>query len=396
MHRDQTGISLSTDDYFLVKKNRNFGGSKLPKSVEWFFILSSGLVSLIIFLNATDSFSYDHIHYIRYFNELKNVGLRDLLTSTLELLPYPYIFIPPGGLFEFGFGFTAWALMLVFQDALVAYAVIGAISISIRVWVLRSIGVTWLWVIVLNIYAITLFEANAIRLGCAFTLLLLGLRFILLGKKMVLTFFFFLAAILFHLQTILFVILFSLVFYGYKLFASSQGRLAVLIFLMSLIIFLVFNILSDLGISKLEDYVEKNSAATGVTSISVLGLLVMVFAIGKFFVAKKRNYYALTVELRTKVWLATIVAAVPALLLLFLATSAGALGDRLWQLSFAMISSLIFSNYGRNKNNRWAGVSLIFLMGVSVVNVIYRYPLSNFFYPLFPYSEINPEFLLII
>lgn len=357
---------------------------------DWFYIVCSGLISLTIFLNASDSFSYDYVHYIRYFTELQKIEFQGLLAIASEF--FPYIFISPGGLFEIGFGFTSWVLMLVLGDAVSVYALIGALSISIRIWVLRSIGANWAWILLLNIYTITLFEANAIRLGCAYTLILIGFRIIFINERIMIALLLFLTAIFFHLQTALFATIFFIIYFGYNFFAYSRGRLVIFVSALLFINFFVLEMLGNFGISKLGDYVQKNSTATGVTLISILGILVLATAISNFLIIRKKIYDVHSADMIMRIWIGTIVASIPALSMLLFATNTGALGDRLWQLSFAIISSLFFAGRLKNSQSRWSGVYLICLMAVSVVNVVYRYPLSNFFYPILPYSQIDAEF----
>jgi hypothetical protein len=85
---------------------------------------------------------------------------------------------------------------------------------------------------------------------------------------------------------------------------------------------------------------------------------------------------------------------IPALAIYIFVTNMGALGDRLWQMAFVIFAFNARKIIWKDQLDSIGFIFLALLILVANVNVIYRYPLSNFFYPFSKYIELDPTFLI--
>ncbi|MDZ7857575.1 MAG: EpsG family protein [Sphaerotilus sp.] len=353
-----------------------------PVLIWWLAFLS--------FARAGDDFSYDYIHYIGYFKEMMAMGGGDLVENIADRLPLPYLYIPPTGLFELGFALPAWALLKLTGDAAVTYALIAATSLALRCAVMRRMGTPWPLVLLINVYAATLFEANAVRLGCALTVLMLGLARFQRGERGGWTWTILFGAAALHLQVLLFSVTFLALFVLLRTVRPTQIRLLVIALLLIAVTGVAVLAASALGAgaaSKLEDYADTTSAATGLTIVSVLGLAVLGIAGLQIIATTSLERH----ETRTPpdLWTLIVLSTIPALVFLIFATSLGALGDRIWQLAFTLLAATAFIQGGSSM--RLQRQLIVITLLVSNLNVIVRYPLSNLFHPLVPYTHIVPQ-----
>lgn len=380
-----------TETFTANKIAANF--TKLSRK-DYFWFLCVGLVSFIIFIRAQEDFSYDYFHYINYFGVLGDFDFKDLVGSIQDSFPLPYIIIPPSGFFEIGFGVFTWMLLQIFGNESFVYALIASFSISARFWILRKMALGWGWAIAINVYAITLFEANAIRLGCSITLFLYGLLFAYQKKSLFSIFFIFSLAGLFHLQIFFAVGLFSFVYLFGKVVVGSKIRLA--IYVLMIIVFSIFvRIYTDfLGFGKYVDYLDVESLAGGINIVTSLGLLVVLIFLLKIFLMPRRIFESMISTNETLVWFSAIMVMIPALAIYIFVTNMGALGDRLWQMAFVIFAFNARKIIWKDQLDSIGFIFLALLILVANVNVIYRYPLSNFFYPFSKYIELDPTFLI--
>lgn len=360
--------------------------------VDRFILALVGFSSFLIFINAGEDFSYDYIHYLDYFRLLEESQLSELIVGLWNMLPLPYVYIPPSGHFEVGFGALVWLLMQLFGSAPLSYAVIGSFSIMARIWILRNMDVHWGWIAVVNIYAITMFEANAIRLGCGFTLLLFGLLQMFRGKSSVHITTIFIMAGLFHLQTFLWSIFFLVTISGNGMIIATRLRLTLATALIFVLCIFAAGGIEQMGYGKLEDYAGVSSGSGGINFVSALGLLLWAVALGWLICMPREMYRLVLGNPRSRAWVATLVAGVPGLALYVFGTNIGAVGDRTWQVSFMMMAMLALTGDWRRRMGTIEVWLLVVLVLTATINVIYRYPLSNFFYPLTPYTEIDSSF----
>ena len=362
-------------------------------SRDYFWLFFVGFLSFAAFISAQEDFSYDYIHYINYFNVLGDFSFNAVLGSIYNTFPLPYVVVPPSGFFEIGFGTFVWILMQMFGSAPLTYALIASLSIAIRFWLLRKMELPWGWIIAINVYAVTLFEANAIRLGCSITLFLYGLLLIHNQKSLFFVFSIFILASLFHLQIFFQIAFFLFVYFFIKLVAGTKIRLAIYI---AIIIFggISLRIFSGiLGFGKYVDYLNVESLAGGINVVTSLGLLVVLIFLLRVFLVPKNIYEGLISKHEARVWLAVTMTIIPALVIYVLIDNMGALGDRVWQMAFVVFAFNVGAKIWRCRVGSVGTVFLSLLIFVTNVNVIYRYTLSNFFYPFVKYTEIDPTFL---
>lgn len=344
-------------------------------------------LSLAAFAQAQDDFSYDYIHYIGYFKEILDMRGADLAENIAERWPLPYLYVPPTGLFELGFALPAWALLQVTGSPSLTYALIAATSLALRCAVMRRMGTPWLVVVLVNVYAATLFEANAIRLGCAFTVLMIGLARYQRGARGGATLWILLAAGALHLQALLFSVAFIALHVLFRLLPPNQWRLLLVGLALAASTAAAVLGVSSLGfVPKLEDYADKAAAAGGLTLVSGFGLLVLGAASLQIIATAPRRAAR---DTPPDLWTLVVLTTIPALVFLLLATSMGALGDRIWQLAFTLLTSTAFTH--RSSSMRLQKQLIVLILLVSNLNVVVRYPLSNLFHPLLPYTHIVPE-----
>lgn len=378
---DDSTISLAKADKLYDSRLKEF---------DLVFIIFVWLLSFFIFFNAKLDFSYDYTHYLTYFEVLSNLSFDELLKNMTD--KFPYVYLPPSGLFEIGFASLAWFMMALFGKASVSYAVIGSTSITVRIWLLRKMGVRWGWIILTNIYSITLFEANAIRLGCAFTLFLFGVMLALQRRPVVQICIFFLLASLFHLQILFEIFFFMLAFFGQRQLLGSKLRLIISVILIVAFGASSVGIFEQFGLSKLEDYAGVFSKSGGINVVSLLGILIWLSICWHFILMSKSTYSVNISQPDSRVWMAIVFAGMPSLILYVFVTNMGAIGDRFWQIAFMSLVSISFAGVWRGRIRRYQVLLLLALVFVATVNVIFRYPLSNFFYPLASYTLIDSSF----
>ncbi|MFL8988877.1 EpsG family protein [Pseudomonas sp. QLc11A] len=341
------------------------------------------------FYSAQESFSYDYIFYIGYFDAIQKMQLEDIFFSLQSNLPFIYVSIPPSGLLEVGFVLFVRALFFITESPELVYALIATISLMTRVFIMRRLGINWAWIVLINIYAITLFEANAIRAGCALTLIIFG-GYCLLKDRKLIGFALLVSSTAFHVQAAFVFCFFCFFWLFYNFFNQSALKLALTGIGLGVSGLVVDKALALLNVSKMEDYSGKYVASVGINSISMAGILL----VGVFFykVVSSRKYVLESMDLEGRTLLPFLISSVPALSALVFATSLGAIGDRLWQFSFVVFS--VFMLRVRIRDDfRYILYLLLFLcLFISNINVLIRYPLSNFLYPLIPYINIVPKF----
>lgn len=349
-------------------------------------------VCFVVFVRAQPDFSFDYVHYIRYFDELAKLNFTNLINVVRLSLPSPYVEITSGELIvETGFAALAWVMVKLTASPAVTYALIGSTSVVMRTLLARRLGVGWGALLLLDVYTITLFEANAIRLGCSVTLLLFAIRMASLSKRLPVVAGIAGVAALFHIQSLYFSVFFFPLYYGYRLYGLRGARVIAMSAILVALALVSNKFLSLVAPLKLSEYSGREASAGGVNLVSALSCLTILIVLLAGVVMKRSHYRNLAAEPAQKMWIALTLASVPSLVLLVFETQMGALGGRLWQLSFVLLVS-VGLGLPRAANafvlTRVIRAALFGLLLVSVINVIYRYPLSNFFYPLAPYAWV--------
>lgn len=356
-------------------------------------LAGSAFLALLVFLRllfvSGEAFSYDYDNYLVYLEYIREMGWSDILE--LAQLSFPYVLVPGGGKFEFAFvilvrGILSWL------DPRVSYALLAGFSIGLRSFVMRQLGLSWSWLIVTQIFAITVFEANALRAGLALSVTLLGLLFVLRGCW-VLALLAFSVACLEHLQAMIFI----LPFIGFSLVPQRWLQRWWLVgggFIVTLLATLVaMDVLSEMELSKLEDYVGANSGAVGFNLASMLS---MCFVLSGFIFALCYGQSSLK-AINTSgydslglLWLRSLMASVPALVLLLFGINLSAVGDRAWQFSIVILVTLSTGMLCTDAAKIVRNFTMTLLMAVLLINTHLRYPLSNFFAPPLPHERIVP------
>ncbi len=365
-------------------------------------IAAVGLWSWLAFAGGGDDFSYDYGNYIAYFERLRDLGADDLWAQLQAFFPYPYVLVPPAGFFEIGFVGVTWSLLVAGLGAETVYALVGTASIVLRLVLLRALGLGWLTVALVTVYSVTLFEANAIRLGCALTATVAALWAWRRGRVLAAALLLVLAP-LFHLQSLAFALPLTLALVCAPLLRRHRAwRLAALAITLAAALGVVLAPgLSDFG--KLNEYADTAAGSVGLNLASVSGALAL--ALGSWVFVQRfsaRSPLADAAGRDADLWSAVHIAALPAVVLVLLAVSLGPLGDRVWQFGFmAAIAALPLGRACARTARRRLPVTaydlaLHLCLAISVINVTLRYPLSNFFAPLLPYVPITPATLIVL
>jgi hypothetical protein len=365
---------------------------------DWLVALGFGLWACAAFMTAGDDFSYDYGNYIGYFERLADFGAEDLWAQMQAFFPYPYVLIPPAGFLETGFALLMWSLLSLGLSSGAAYATAGTLSIMLRILLMRALGLRWPAVLLATVYSVTLFEANAIRLGCALTATIAAL-WAWRRQSPVASVLLLIAAASFHLQSLAFNVPFAaaaLLFPWIDRYVALRWSVLVVTVIAAAAIVLAPGVVD---FAKLGEYANSEAASVGINAASLTGLLALILASAVFI---SRASAVTAAERRDALlWSSAYVATLPALVLILLATSMGALGDRVWQFAFvcAVTTLPLGQSISTNGSSRWwvtlySGALHLCLL-VSVFNVTLRYPLSNFFAPLLPFVPISPATLIL-
>lgn len=340
-----------------------------------------GLMLGLRLLNADDSLSYDYAAYIYYFDVLSDTDFSEIISNAKDL--FPYVVLSGVPIFEIGYVLVAKSVLWIAGSSSVAYAAIAAYSSGMRVYLLRRLGCSWPWIVVLQLYSVTLFEANAMRLGLAVTLVIAGL-YKLSHERRTYGIGLMLVSIFVHLQSGLFVVPFFAAWIMRRKLERSRGTTAALLALMfaTLALVLASGILTSH--EKLGDYADKESGSAGFTVTSILAIIFALYSL--FWKAPLRMGH----KQASLIWTAALVAMVPSLMIFVAVTSIAALGDRAWQFAFVMIAALVHTDWSARPKHTIAVVLLWLIAITSVVNVTIRYPLSNVFDFILPTVVIAP------
>jgi hypothetical protein len=331
------------------------------------------------FLFAGSDFSYDYWAYHAFFSALKYDRWGDILQSGSSSFPYVLIRgLPP---FEIGFVLLAKVVTVGLEDATSAIAFLASLSVAVRTFVLKRLGMPTSAMILSQIYAVTLFEANALRLGVAATIVAVALLQFSkkrqgLGQLLLFT------ALLFHLQVTLLAVPFSVLWSTRSLWYTSRARIALLAFCGagSILVLVQVPLLSDL--QKLESYVAQSSSSAGLTVTSVLAAMLTISALASSGGRMSRTGGESIVEL-ANVRTVLLVAAVPSLTLFIAVANIAVLGDRAWQLAFVSLLPFLLGRWSYRKVSAPRALALACLV-LALFNVTVRYPLANLLSPPLP------------
>jgi hypothetical protein len=347
-----------------------------------FFVIAYSSAVFGRLIVVQQPFSYDYHSYLVIINALGDMSFSEM---TFNNTFFPYVTTNGLGEFEFGFSLLVRLVMLLSGDAETAFAIIAALSVGLRVYTMERLGVPRIWILVLNVFAITLLEANALRLGVSSSILLFGLYQILYSDRKsgyAMTG----IAATFHFQVIIFMLPFLVFFIFSSWITRSKVRVAFFLFASSIVSFAIAQVIPVLTNEKVVAYVALGaSGSSGLTFTSAFAAIFLIFS-------------ALALDERSlenrgvKFWAAIVLASVPSVILLMFLTDVAVIGDRAWQLAFLVLATFFFSRGAVIGNKIIPLVFLLALTFTSIINITVRYPLSNFFSPPFPHIEVARRF----
>lgn len=358
-----------------ASRHNAFRASIKKSDLKRFTISAAFAIAVFIRLSfAERPFSFDYGAYINIFEAINALSYSQILGSNFI---FPYTIAKGVVPIEFGFALLIKTVSLFVARPETIFATIASISVGLRVHVMRSVGMTVTWIVLMNIIAITLFEANALRLGIAISILVLGLRLLHSSKKVS----GFLAtgiSLTFHLQLIFFVAPFVFFYVFLPWVTRSRLRMFFALSATSAATAFLSQYLSLVDNEKVQQYVsDGHSSSAGITVTSTLGFFLLVSIAMALRLGRRRNS-------DSRLYSAVVSASVPALAMLIFLTNVAVIGDRAWQLAFFVLVTFFFTDWARKQEKTLAFVSLSLLTAIVITNVGFRYPLSNFFSPPFP------------
>lgn len=338
-----------------------------------FVMVASALVCIRL-VNAETPFSYDYEIYLRIIKSLSYLTFADLFGDNLIL---PYVFSDGVIPVEVGFAFVVKCISLVSSSPEVSYALMASASVAVRICAMILLRVPRLWILWINIFPIILFESNALRLGMASSILLLGLQQILTENR-VMGVLLLVLSISLHLQVAFFVLPFTAFYFLYPWITRNKFYVTSALFIFSVAAVVGSNFLALLPNEKISVYVARGSSASaGLSITSLLSILLLVSSASMIRMNPRLHEGA-------KPFAAILAACIPSLVLFVFVTNISAIGDRAWQLAFLIFSAFFFVNWTTRKRRQIPFLIFLLLTSSLVINAIYRYPLANFFSPPFP------------
>lgn len=347
------------------------------KKSSLIFLFLMVLVGISVFVRlflALPPFSRDYESYITIIKTLNKLKVNEILGSNL-LFPYTVA----DGIVPVEVGFSV--LVKIFSSTGLSpesvYALLASLSVTLRFFVMRVLKVPLFFIVLLNMIFLTLFEANALRLGIASSILLLAvyqLSLFRIGFGLCLIF----ISLLIHLQVAFFIVPFLLLFWSPTWLLATRFRVMLVgvgIIVTSIIasrfLFLIDN-------DKIQEYIFRGiSNSAGVSLTSVLGIFLFLLVGISLRSKKLATGYGRFLAV-------ILLSCIPSLVFFIILTGVAVVGDRSWQVAFLVISSFVFFGWMSSVERARLYVILFALTSVVFVNVIIRFPLSDFFAPLLP------------
>lgn len=349
------------------------------------------LFSFYSFLSADIDFSYDYSVYLYFSDRIYLLGFGHLNRSFLS--NPPYVLVPPTAMLEYGYVALTMVLGWLGLSAAATYAVIGTSSVAVRAYVLSKGQTGLLLNILLALSFITLFEANALRAGVASSIILIAMM-LFLQQRYSLAVGAVAVSFLFHIQSVVYVMTFAAGLAIYVATINRPHHRVLLIVIGTALTFVAIPLANVLFGSKVQDYLVRASEenhTTGLNTVSIMSLLVIATSLRAIpkVVRVISGVYPLT-------WVASLFAFSQATIFLIFGAAFADIGVRLWQFAFLiMVVAAVFLRSRMNCHGRpvkafdHAMQSIYLCAAVEAINVIFRYPLSNFFYPFVPYAPID-------
>ena len=337
-----------------------------------FFLYISTLL-----LNADLGFSYDYQYYIIYFEQVQKLSFHEIASISNGM----YVPLDYSSGIEIGFVYFIKLVSLFFDNVNLIYLLSVLLSLSIKIYVFREFKVGTLWTVLMLTLSVILLEGNALRSGISLSFYLLGLKSIKNGKESS-SIVFFSLSVLFHIQATFFILVYmSLSFMPLRLI-NTRSKLFTISVLFLISGFLLNYLIGFISLSKVMFYSSQGSTSGGVNVLSFLSgvfLLMYVLVSSELVSNHKQKILFLSV--------------IPAYSIYLLATNVSVVGDRLWQWGLIILILASYSNskkrLGKVLHVRSYSVVMIVLLVVFLVNILYRYPLTNIMSPLIGYIDLS-------
>ena len=328
--------------------------------------------------------SYDSNFYYNYFEDLKNYSIHELHEQANVYSIYPYFYINNYDV-EFGFAYLTKIISLLLPGGSeYSYAFFAALSFYLRYLIMQRMNVNYLLGILINLYAISLFEMNALRLGIAATFLCYSL-FYLFEKNYAKSIILAMLALTMHAQISFFIFIFFLIVAINYLTNYYMGVINIVLNLIYglfigfiLVVFIPFIAPS---IDKLNTYYDIYSQTVGLSFTSIFCLFISILSL--FSISKNRDN-AKTVG--SKVFILAICSTfISFTMFLVFTTIYGTVSQRAFQIAFLIFAITTCSKYfAYEKNNRFRNIGVATLCMILNINTYIRYPTSNLIAPPFP------------
>ena len=226
-------------------------------------------------LTADNGLSYDYRHYLDYITEVKGLTTEDLLEHRVG----PYVVLQQGNAIELGFAFLLKMFVSLLDSVEATYAAIALASLAIKAFICRQLKVHWFVAGLLLLYSTILLEANAIRSGLSLSFFMLYLYWSSTARSGLLAKAATILAILTHLQSLFFIVIYFILKY---LRVDKQRTLVFSLYFIAMLLsgLLVSEFIGFFINEKIAIYSESHSESGGLNVISLLSLLLVIFAHG--------------------------------------------------------------------------------------------------------------------
>lgn len=201
----------------------------------------------------------------------------------------------------------------------------------------------------------------------------------------------FILAFSMHVQALMYAFTFLS---GVAVYFISSGRPNFRVFLVTVSVVMTSAAIPFINLpfgTKADDYLMRVSQATGLNILSGSSLIILFFAL--LSVAQVSHQKGSHWKW---IWIGALFSFAQATLFMIFGAAFSDIGVRLWQFAFLMfvIATLFAIKDGvvdvdKYVHNRGMMYSIYICSALQAINVIIRYPLSNFFYPLLPYQVIE-------
>jgi hypothetical protein len=353
-------------------------------------ILILSTATFIRFLFADNSISFDYQFYIKFFNEINDLSTLDLVGRIREGFPYVFWGTFKTGKFELGFAVLAYVFGKLLNPELL-YSFIAAISIYLKLDILRKFKVHYYFLFIFYIFDIVVFESNQMRAGLALAVFMALMYNNIYKNNPILTIFLAMISMLIHVSIVIPLIILYLAYISLKL--NNKYIFMALIFLVEIICVMNLESISSLFGGKVAEYnmLSNNFDVYNKTSgINIASIMALTFGI--YFIMNIRIAY------NYKIPIYGVMFSISSSILILFSDFFIILSDRIWLLLFPILI-LLFSNldnfWKSDRNNLLFKILIIFESFLyTIINLLYRYPSSNFFDFIIPVYEFIPPTLI--